>query len=142
MRRIIMTTMLLIATSAFHLYAQNAETTEPYKIVFQLVTDDTTAHKAFMKQLNNILTTQPETKIEVVCHGPGLNMLVEEKSIVAHRISHFVKSGVVFNACEFSMTERKVAPEQILPDIKYVKAGILAIVEKQSQGWFYIKAGF
>ena len=50
--------------------------------------------------------------------------------------------GIVFNACEFSMQERKVEKAQILPGVGYVKAGILEIVEKQEQGWSYIKAGF
>ena len=47
-----------------------------HKIVFQLTTNDTMAHKSLMKQLNNITSVAPSTKIEVVCHGPGLDMLV------------------------------------------------------------------
>lgn len=121
--------------------AQTADS-EDYKIIFQMVTDDTTAHKAFMKQLNNILSTAPETQIEVVCHGPALNMLVTDKSIVEEKIQHFMQKGVVFNACEFSMSERKVSKEEIMAGVSYVKAGILAIVARQSEGWFYIKAGF
>lgn len=115
---------------------------EPYKIIFQMVSGDTLAHKAFMKQLNNILSTDPRTQMEVVCHGPGLDMLVGERSTVAEKISHFTDRGVVFNACEFSMSERKVSREQMIPVISYVKAGILAVVEKQRLGWYYIKAGF
>lgn len=116
--------------------------TEPYKIIFQMVSGDTLAHKAFMKQLNNILSTDSRTQIAVVCHGPGLDMLVEERSTVGEKIKHFTERGVVFNACEFSMSERKVSKEQMIPVISYVKAGILAVVEKQRQGWYYIKAGF
>jgi len=125
-------------------YAAKAQTSgdEAYKIIFQMVTDDTTAHKAFMKQLNNILSTAPETQIEVICHGPALNMLVTDKSIVGEKIQHFMQKGVVFNACEFSMSERKVSKDEIMTGISYVKAGILAIVARQSEGWFYIKAGF
>jgi uncharacterized protein len=123
-----------------HSMAQSSP--EPYKIVFQMVSGDTTAHKAFMKQLNNILTTAPDTKIEVICHGPALDILVTDRSIAGAKIQQFIQKGVVFNACEFSMSERKVDHSQILPGVTYVKAGILAVVELQRQGYYYIKAGF
>ena len=115
---------------------------ESYKIVIQLTTADTIAHKALMKQLANITSVSPKTKIEVVCHGPGLDMLRNDKSVVSTKIEQFAKQGVVFNVCEFSMKERSVSSEQILPAAKFVEAGILYVVELQSKGWFYIKSGF
>lgn len=115
---------------------------EPLKIIFQLSIGDTMAHKALMKQLGNISSVEPTTKIEVVCHGPGLDMLRKDKSTVSDKINEFSQKGIVFNACEFSMKERNVTPEQILPSAKFVKAGIIYIVTKQREGWSYIKSGF
>lgn len=121
---------------------QNEAVAEPLKIVFQLSVGDTLAHKALMKQLGNITNVEPTTKIEVVCHGPGLDMLRKDKSTVAEKINEFSQIGIEFNACEFSMKERNVSPEQILPSVKFVKAGIIYIVTKQREGWSYIKSGF
>jgi intracellular sulfur oxidation DsrE/DsrF family protein len=118
--------------------AQNAT---PHKIIFQLVTGDTTSHKVLMKQFGNILTVAPGTKIEVVCHGPGIEMMMKEKSIVIDKIAAFREKGVVFNVCEFSLKERKVEKTKLIEQATYVPAGILEIVEKQEQGWSYIKAG-
>jgi uncharacterized protein len=132
---------LLAIVAAAGLHAQTLNT-EPYKIVFQMVSEDTTAHKALMKQLNNILSTEPDTQIEVICHGPALNMLVAKESVVAEKIHQYLAKGIHFHACEFSMSERKVSAEEILPDVSFVKAGILAIVARQKEGWYYIKAGF
>lgn len=115
---------------------------ENLKIVFQLTTADTMAHKALMKQLGNITTVEPTAQIEVVCHGPGLDMLRKDKSIIAGKIEEFTKKGIVFNACEFSMKERNVNADQILTSAKFVKAGIVYIVKKDQQGWCYIKSGF
>jgi len=95
-----------------------------------------------MKQIGNITSVEPSTKIEVICHGPGLEMLQINKSVVSKKIKEFSGKGVVFNACEFSMNERKVLKENILPSAGFVKAGIIAIVKKQNAGWSYIKAGF
>ncbi len=115
---------------------------QQHKIVFQLSTDDTLAHKALMKQLNNITTVAPGTKIEVVCHGPGLSMLVTGKTIVQEKIQQMKMKSVVFVACEFSMSERNIPKEKIIPEAGFVKAGIIEIVTKQEQGWSYIKSGF
>jgi intracellular sulfur oxidation DsrE/DsrF family protein len=113
-----------------------------HKIVFQLSTEDTLAHKALMKQLNNITTVAPDTKIEVVCHGPGLNMLISSKTTVLLKIRELVKKDIQFVACEFSMKERNVDKTAIVQESGFVKAGIIEIVEKQEAGWSYIKSGF
>jgi intracellular sulfur oxidation DsrE/DsrF family protein len=119
-----------------------AEQAGQHKIVFQLTTDDTLAHKALMKQLNNIISVAPDTKIEVVCHGPGLNMLVIGKSIIPEKIQLLKARGIDFLACEFSMKERNISREKIIPEAGTVPAGIIEIVTKQEQGWSYIKSGF
>ncbi|MBL7893890.1 MAG: DsrE family protein [Bacteroidia bacterium] len=112
-----------------------------HKIIFQLTTGDTTAHKQLMKQFSNILSVSPTTQIEVVCHGPGLDMLVAGKTIVGDKIKLMAEKGVAFKACEFSMKERKVEKEKIIESAGFVAAGIVEIVSKQEQGWSYIKAG-
>jgi intracellular sulfur oxidation DsrE/DsrF family protein len=49
--------------------------------------------------------------------------------------------GVIFNACEFSIKERKLDKSKISMIAGFVPAGIIEIVSKQEQGWNYIKAG-
>ena len=119
-----------------------AQQSPEHRIVFQHTTADTTAQKALMKQLGNMLSVSPTTQVEVVCHGPGLNMLVAQSSRVSENLAGFAARGVVFNACQFSMKERKVAPEQLLPSVKQVPAGIIYIVTMQEEGFHYIKSGF
>lgn len=113
-----------------------------YKIVFQLSTKDTMAHKALIKQLKNILSVAPSTKIKVVCHGPGLEMVTTSKTTVLKGIQAATVSGVDFVACEFSLKERNVQKTEIISEAGFVPAGILEIVKLQSEGWYYIKSGF
>lgn len=145
------TLIVLIFSMSMNLYGQDKKTvqnpanaiiTPAHRIVFQLVSGDTLAHKQLMKQLNNIKSVAPTTQMEVVCHGPGLDMLVAEKTMVADKIKKLTESGVVFNACEFSMTERKVEKSALIKEAGLVPAGIIEIVTRQEQGWSYIKAGF
>jgi intracellular sulfur oxidation DsrE/DsrF family protein len=69
-------------------------------------------------------------------------MLVMGRTTVKSKIEGMKEKGIVFTACEFSMKERKVSKEEMMPDVGYVKAGIIHVVERQEQGWSYIKAGF
>jgi intracellular sulfur oxidation DsrE/DsrF family protein len=118
-----------------------AQNSSAHKIIFQLQTGDTTSHKVLMRQCTNILNVAPGTQIEVVCHGPGLEMMMIEKSIVASKLKVLKEQGVVFNVCEFSMKERKIERNKFMEQATYVPAGIIEIVTKQEQGWSYIKAG-
>jgi len=134
-----------MALLVFNISAKNSKNKSKesvHKIVFQLTTNDTMAHKSLMKQLSNITSVAPTTKIEVVCHGPGLDMLVTGKTVVQEKIKQLKVIGVDFVACEFSIKERNVPIEKIIPEAGFVKAGIIEIVTKQEQGWSYIKSGF
>ncbi|MDX2173841.1 MAG: DsrE family protein [Bacteroidota bacterium] len=113
---------------------EKVETTKQsstHKIVFQLTTADTLSHKALMKQLTNIKSVAPDTKIEVVCHGPGLDMLLSNKTVVLKGIQSSKEKGVEFRACEFSIKERKLDKSNIISEAGFVAAGIIEIVTKQ-----------
>lgn len=141
-KNIITSLLLLVFTLSLNAQNKKADNKKPeHKIIFQLTSGDTTTHKQLMKQFNNILSVSPTTKIEVVCHGAGLDMLVSGKTIIEEKIKLLSEKGVVFNACEFSMKERKVDHSQIIVNVGFVPAGIIEIVTKQEKGWSYIKAG-
>ncbi|MFN3952699.1 MAG: DsrE family protein [Thermaurantimonas sp.] len=127
-----------------NIFAQGSTSVEnePLRIVFQVTTDDTLAHKALMKQLTNITSVEPAVQIEVICHGPGLTLIQKSKSLQKEKIALFASRGVAFKACEFSMSERKVSKDDILEAAGYVRAGIVHIADLQRKGWSYIKAGF
>jgi intracellular sulfur oxidation DsrE/DsrF family protein len=135
--------VIALVMLSMSVYSQTkADNQKPeHKIIFQLTSGDTTAHKQLMKQFSNILSVSPTTKIEVVCHGAGLDMLVSGKTIVEDKIKVLAERGVAFNACEFSIKERKVDRSKIISVSGFVPAGIVEIVSKQEQGWSYIKAG-
>jgi intracellular sulfur oxidation DsrE/DsrF family protein len=141
-RNIITSLFLLLFAFSINAQKNKLDSNKPeHKIVFQLTTGDTTAHKQLIKQFNNILSVSPSIKIEVVCHGAGLDMLISDKTIVEDKIKLLSEKGVVFNACEFSIKERKVDRTKIILVAGFVPAGIIEIVSKQEQGWSYIKAG-
>ncbi|MGB4959285.1 MAG: DsrE family protein [Saprospiraceae bacterium] len=130
------------------LQAQNkgkagAKIMKTHKIVFQMVSKDTSDHSAMIRQLYNIHKLAPGTKLEVVCHGPGLNFIHKDKSLVLDKLKDLsVNYKVDFVACEFTMQQKNISKEQLLDECRTVPGGIMEIVSKQEKGWSYIKAGY
>lgn len=112
-----------------------------HKIVFQLTSADTNVHKMLVRQLGNVLAAAPNSKIEVVCHGPGIAMLTTKQTIVHPKVSELKGKGIDFVVCENTLKEKKVTKEEIILEASFVKAGIIEIVKKQEEGWSYIRAG-
>jgi intracellular sulfur oxidation DsrE/DsrF family protein len=137
----LLTVLILSATLTSAQTGQFDTDMAEHKIIFQLTSADTTVHKMMVKQLGNILAAAPNCKIEVVCHGPGLDALRTNHTIVYPKIKELHAKGVQFIACENTLKERKISKEEIIPESGYVKAGILEIVKKQEEGWSYIRVG-
>ena len=137
MKKILLITAIFLSNS---LFAQQKE----HRIVFEFTKGDTASFSTMMRQLNNITTaTGGKAKLEVVCYGPGLQMLMTEKTTVQQKIEDFHgKFNVVFAACEASMQRQGITKSQLLPQVVTVPLATLEISSKQQDGWSYIKAGF
>ena len=135
--------LLIVSTFFTQLtsHGQENQGKPEHRIIFQLTSSDTNTHKQLVKQLNNILIASPSSKLEVVCHGMGIEFLLNDKSIVKDKVKDLREKGIEFVACEFTMKEKKIEKEKLFPFTETVKAGILEIVKKQELGWSYIKAG-
>jgi intracellular sulfur oxidation DsrE/DsrF family protein len=125
-----------------HTVQAQSNTYKKHLIIMQLTSADTMVHKGLIKQLNNLKTGWADTvNIEVVCHGPGIELLMRSKSNFNQQISQLQEKGIVFAACENTLFEKKIIKADILPNMIFVPMGIGEIILKQEQGWYYIKAG-
>lgn len=113
-----------------------------HRIVFQMTTPDTAAYRSLMRQINNVMAVWPNASFEVVAHNKGIGMLEVKKSNVQSAITALKSKGVVFVACEQTMKQQKLEKTDILPEAGYVHSGLVELVERQEQGWAYIKGGF
>lgn len=138
--------LLFCCWNGMLLFSQNQinvdQTTKPgkHRIVFQLTTGDTAIHRMMLKNLNNVLTVAPDSELEVVCHGPGISILMKAQTALHDKISQLSKRGVRFNACEFTMKDKNLSKSDIIEEAGYVQSGVIEIVKKQEQGWSYLRA--
>ena len=93
--------------------------------------------------LNNARNLQADlgaanVDIEIVAYGPGIGMLKSD-SVVGNRIGEAVGAGVKVVACENTMRGQKLAKDEMLGGIGYVGAGVVEIMQRQQQGWAYLR---
>lgn len=126
----------LILLSSIQLHAQNT----PYKVVFDLTTNDTATHQRVIRWINGITKGYPDAMIEVVFYGKALPMVESELSTVPEDITKLANGkNVTFSVCEQAMKAHKVTKDMLLPGVKTVPDALYELISKQAEGYGYIK---
>lgn len=60
-------------------------------------------------------------------------------AVTANRVNDAIKSGVKVVACENTMTAQKLVKADMNPAISYVPAGVIEIMNRQNEGWAYVR---
>ena len=110
------------------------------KVVFQVSDNDPAKWSLALNNLRNVQLDlgEDEVEVELVAYGPGIAML-KGGSPMAERVTKALKTGVKVVACENTMKAQKLVYADMLPDIGYVPAGVVELMQKQQQGWAYIR---
>ncbi|MFZ9982558.1 MAG: DsrE family protein [Cyclobacteriaceae bacterium] len=113
-----------------------------HKVVIQFTNSDSLSQASMLGQIKNIRADLPDTDIEVVCHGPGLDLLIAKQSKVTAQIKEWKGKGeVTFAACNNTMRRRGVKPEDLLGEATVVPSGMTQLIKRQEEGWSYAKGG-
>lgn len=138
-----MSSMKKLATSLFLLLCTQVSFAQVgSKVIFQVQSPDSLVYRSIVSQVTNLKKELPDTSIEIVCHGPGIDFLRIEKASYAKRVQALGFNDVSMVACEFTMSQRKITKSDIVPFANSVPYGIVELVRKQQEGWIYLKAGF
>ena len=136
--------MVLSAVAASALFmtgcAQQPTKEAKQKVIFQVSDADPKKWNLALNNAKNVQTDlgKENVEIEIVAYGPGIGMLKLE-SEVGNRITEAAGSGVKVVACENTMKGQKLTKDDMLANIGYVKAGVVELMQKQQQGYAYIR---
>ncbi len=121
--------------------AQTPARPQPYKVVFDLTSDDPADQGAVLRWLHEVGEANPQTEMEVVMYGRGLALVVPGRSSHTEEVKQAIgQPHVSFKVCEIAMKNQKIDRSQLLPGVGSVPDGIGEIVARQTHGWGYIKA--
>ena len=110
------------------------------KVVLQMSEADPAKWNLALNNARNIQTDlgAANVDIELVAYGPGIGMLKAD-SVVGNRIDEALAAGVKVLACENTMRNQKLAKDDMLPKVGYVASGVVELMQKQQQGWAYMR---
>ena len=120
--------------------AQSSSSPQPYKVVFDLTTDDPQDQTAVLRWLREVASVNPQSEMEVVMYGRGLALVVSGRSALTDEVKQAIgRPHVSFKVCEIAMRNQKVDKSQLLPNVSTVPDAFGEIVARQKDGWGYIK---
>ncbi|MEO7254892.1 MAG: DsrE family protein [Casimicrobium sp.] len=99
-----------------------------------------------LRNIRNHLDVAPDTKIIVVTHAEGVDMLMEgakdekSKTEYAPLISALKARGVRFEICEITLKNRNLKKDQFILDADYTPSGVVRLAQLQAREHYaYIK---
>jgi intracellular sulfur oxidation DsrE/DsrF family protein len=114
-------------------------------VVYHIDDADTQGLKG-LRNIRNHLDVAPKTKIRVVTHANGVDILMDGakdksgKVEYASLVSALVSRGVVFEVCEITLKNRNLKREQFLLEATFTPSGVVRIAELQAkEKYAYIK---
>jgi intracellular sulfur oxidation DsrE/DsrF family protein len=110
------------------------------KVVMQVSDGDAAKWNLALNNAKNVQVDlgAANVDIEIVAYGPGIGMLKAD-SVVGSRVDEAQAAGVKVVACENTMRGQKLTKADMLNGVGYVPAGVVEIVQRQQQGWAYIR---
>lgn len=119
---------------------QGGQKSERHRVVLQVSDGDVAKWNLALNNARNIRQDlgQDNVSIEIVAYGPGLPMLKAD-SKVAGRLAQALDQNIGLLACENTMRNTKVTKADMYGGIAYVKAGVVHIMQRQREGWAYVR---
>jgi intracellular sulfur oxidation DsrE/DsrF family protein len=115
---------------------------KPVKIVFDVTSDNTKVHQSTMRHVKAMSKAYPDSQFEVVMYSGAMDMVLKGKSSVEDDMKALAgNDNVSFVICQGTMKRHEVDESELIEGVTTVPDGILEIIEKQAEGWGYIKEG-
>ena len=118
----------------------SAPAAQKQRVVIQVSDPDPRLWAQAINYTENLqaLLGKDNVEVEIVALGLGIGVLKLD-SPHANRVGEALGRGVSIKACGSTMKRQKLTREDMLPGIEYVPGGLIRILERQQQGWSYIK---
>lgn len=134
MKRILFALLLLFGFSAVASAEKQLVSTA---VVFQ-VNGDKADFKRALILASNMREALTKAKFEIVVYGENVKLL-NAFSDAMPLIQKVQNEGIQIIACGRSLKSEHLDPSDLAPGIKVVPFGAVHIVNRQKQGWQYIK---
>ena len=110
------------------------------RVVFQVSDADPGKWNLALNNARNVQNDlgKENVDVEIVAYGPGIGML-KAMAATEPRVTAGMTDGVKIVACENTMHAQKLSKADMIPGIGYVPAGVVELMQRQREGWSYIR---
>ena len=113
----------------------NLASAEPTKVVYH-IDDAAIQGLKGLRNIRNHLDVSPQTKIIVVTHANGVDILMEggkDKSGTEYAplVAALKSRGVRFEVCEITLRNRNLKRDQFILDAEFTPSGVVRIADLQ-----------
>ncbi|MCF8128298.1 MAG: TerB family tellurite resistance protein [Deltaproteobacteria bacterium] len=112
------------------------------KVVFHLDVDEEKRLVMALNNMDNLLKVIPEADASVclVANGSAVGLFEQKRGAVhGPRVTELAGKGVRFMLCNNSLTNLNLDSGAMLSGCEIIKAGIMELIQRQSDGYAYIK---
>jgi len=119
-----------------------------WKVLLHVTSDDPYRLNVLLDETERVLreyrTKQQKVSIQILANGKGLNLLRNDTSPYGQRIAELQSNydNLVFTACAKAMArvKQKTGKDvQLLPDTQVAPSALSEVLNRQKEGWTYIK---
>ena len=113
----------------------NLASADPTRVVYH-IDDAATQGLKGLRNIRNHLDVQPQTKIIVVTHANGVDILMEggkdkNGTEYAPLVAALKSRGVRFEVCEITLRNRNLKRDQFILDAEFTPSGVVRIADLQ-----------
>ena len=137
--------LLQCLAASFAFFTLAAHAAGPTEVVYHIDDAETQGIKG-LRNIRNHLDVSPQTKIIVVTHANGVDIMMEGAKYKKNGIEYAplvgaLKSrGVRFEVCEITLKNRNLKKDQFILDTDFTPSGVVRVADLQYQNHFaYIK---
>ena len=114
--------------------------TPKYRVVMQVSNPEP---RGWHQTLNNAIALTKNAgpgnvDIEIVANGMGIGML-KFNSPEAREVAAVLGMGIKVLACGETMKALMLEKDDMLPNIGFVPGGLIEVLDRQREGWSYVK---
>ncbi len=142
--------LLSVSFAAFATGAKADPRAKPHRLLIQVDQNDPALMTLALNNATNLIdyyrAKHEDISVDVVAYGPGLMMLRADASPMQDRIKHLKEyafpSTIQFSACSITregMEKKEGHPISLLSEAVPVPSGVVHLMEKQEDGWSYIR---
>ena len=118
----------------------SAQAADKYRVVFHVTESNPEKWNIVLNNVGNVQKDlgKDNVQIEVVTHGPGIDMLKADSKVAA-RLAQALDNNVVLDACENTMRAAHVTKADMYGGVSFVPSGVVHILQREREGWLYLR---